>query len=338
MSQSRFTFNPPTRSFNTEWLNISDLKYWLSPVDGDKTKAWCNVCSRMFPADLKVLHSHGKTITHITRTLTHTYMIETTIQKFEQQRINEAMLAANLSHQNETNATEKMITSETEIQSQHGDYQNEGPHTSSSNTQYQNANLGSMVTKRKNIDSASFDVDKKYEGVLWVKDIVSRRAPFWKAAAIVHGHVTELNLNDYNGRYLVLFFYPHNPLIMQSEILSLSNRVSEFRALNTEVVAFSADSDHPQQILSEMLQPDGEIIQLKMPLLSDPAHAITKKYGCYLPELGYSLRAHYIIDTRGILRHVTINDMPVCRNISEILRLVKAFQHRDETKRLCLAD
>lgn len=78
--------------------------------------------------------------------------------------------------------------------------------------------------------------------------------------------------------------------ICPSELIALSDRVSEFRALNTEVVACSVDSYLSHQAWSRTLRSDGGIAIPKMPLLSDPTHAISKSYGCYLPELGHSLR------------------------------------------------
>jgi len=78
--------------------------------------------------------------------------------------------------------------------------------------------------------------------------------------------------------------------ICPSELIALSDRVSEFRALNTEVVACSVDSYLSHQAWSRTLRSDGGIAIPKMPLLSDPTHAISKSYGCYLSELGHSLR------------------------------------------------
>ncbi|VVC46126.1 Thioredoxin-like fold,Alkyl hydroperoxide reductase subunit C/ Thiol specific antioxidant, partial [Cinara cedri] len=114
-----------------------------------------------------------------------------------------------------------------------------------------------------------------------------------------------------------------------TELLALCSKVSEFRALHTEIVACSVDSYYSHQAWYRELQSTGKYAIPELPLLSDPTHAISKSYGCYLPELGHSLRAHYIIDTRGILRHVTINDLAVGRNIKEIIRLIQAFQYTD---------
>ncbi|XKL67261.1 hypothetical protein PGB90_010681 [Kerria lacca] len=163
---------------------------------------------------------------------------------------------------------------------------------------------------------------------------VTKQAPFWKAKAIVNGHISELKLNDYLGRYLILFFYPQDfSRLCAKEIIELSDRISEFRNINTEVVACSVDSYLTHQVWSKMSKNEGGVSYPKIPLLSDYTHEISKNYGCYLAQTGHTLRAHYIIDTKGILRHITINDIQVTRDISEILRLIQSFQRTDELER-----
>ncbi|XP_065208809.1 uncharacterized protein LOC135837462 [Planococcus citri] len=161
--------------------------------------------------------------------------------------------------------------------------------------------------------------------------MVTKPAPFWRAKAIVNGHVSELKLSDYLGRYLVLFFYPQDfSKLCPNEILELSDRISEFRNINTEVVACSVDSYLTHQVWCKMSRADGGVAYPKIPLLSDYTHDISKSYGCYLPQAGHTVRAHYIIDTKGILRHLMMNDIQVARDVNEILKLVQAFQRADE--------
>ena len=74
---------------------------------------------------------------------------------------------------------------------------------------------------------------------------------------------------------------------------------------------------------------------MKVPMLSDLTHEIGKKYGVYIEEEGIHLRGTFIIDKNGILRHMTINDLPVGRNVNETLRLVKAFQYADDHGEVC---
>jgi len=80
---------------------------------------------------------------------------------------------------------------------------------------------------------------------------------------------------------------------------------------------------------------------MTIPMLSDTTHNICKQYGCYIDgndeEEGKAMRATYIIDSEGILRHMSMNDLPVGRDVDEVLRLVEAFQHADKYGEVCPA-
>ncbi|VVC30871.1 Thioredoxin-like fold,Alkyl hydroperoxide reductase subunit C/ Thiol specific [Cinara cedri] len=336
MSQFRYVFNPPSQGFHTKWLDFVGFRSWLAPVHGDKTKAWCNICGRMFRADLKVLRAHGVSRIHSRKTVTPSRKPdEDYTQVLKKKKTNKSIIESATFSPDETNTSEEIKTFEMEKQSQHGKYvvvspnANDGPHSSSSDTQYvqkdvnvidKSSNLVSvdtehyaqknegnaddiavvLQTEKYHSSSHNKKTDQKHDGIKH-KAIVSKPAPFWKATAVVNGYVTELNLNDFKGTCSVDSYYSH-------------------------------------QTWYRELQSNGRYAMPELPLLSDPTHAISKTYGCYLPELGHSLRAHYIIDTRGILRHVTINDLNVGRNIREILRLIEAFQYTDGNERLCPAN
>lgn len=77
--------------------------------------------------------------------------------------------------------------------------------------------------------------------------------------------------------------------------------------------------------------------KINIPLLSDLSHKIAKDYGVYLDDLGHSLRGLFIIDQRGILRQITMNDLPVGRSVDETIRLVQAFQYTDSHGEVCPA-
>lgn len=76
---------------------------------------------------------------------------------------------------------------------------------------------------------------------------------------------------------------------------------------------------------------------MQIPLLSDLTHKISKDYGVYLDDLGHTLRGLFIIDHRGVLRQITMNDLPVGRSVDETLRLVQAFQYTDTHGEVCPA-
>ncbi|KAH7932373.1 hypothetical protein HPB51_029323 [Rhipicephalus microplus] len=81
----------------------------------------------------------------------------------------------------------------------------------------------------------------------------------------------------------------------------------------------------------------GGLGPIKIPLLSDLTHQISKDYGVYLEDLGHTLRGLFIIDDKGNLRQITMNDMPVGRSVDETLRLVQAFQYTDKHGEVCPA-
>ncbi|KAK9506429.1 hypothetical protein O3M35_008372 [Rhynocoris fuscipes] len=171
------------------------------------------------------------------------------------------------------------------------------------------------------------------------KAVVMNPAPNWKATAIVNGHVTRLDLSDYVGRYLVLVFYPQDfSKICASEINALSDRSYEFRSIQTEIVACSVDSHLAHLTWSKISRADGGVNLPKIPLIADPTHTIAKAYGVLLPDKGHTLRAHFIIDKRGILRHMSVTDTLVGRGTDELFRLVKALQYVDEVEEPVPAD
>ena len=104
----------------------------------------------------------------------------------------------------------------------------------------------------------------------------------------------------------------------------------EFEKINCQVIGGSVDSHFVHKEWTKKDRSKGGIGEMKIPLLADPSHKISKSYGAYIEDetddaCGVTLRATYIIDDSGILRHMQINDLPVGRNVEEILRLVKAF-------------
>jgi alkyl hydroperoxide reductase subunit AhpC len=78
--------------------------------------------------------------------------------------------------------------------------------------------------------------------------------------------------------------------------------------------------------------------KLQIPIIADKTKRIARDYGVLLEELGFALRGLFIIDTEGIIRHISMNDLPVGRSVDEVLRLVEAFQHVDKFGEVCPSD
>lgn len=165
-------------------------------------------------------------------------------------------------------------------------------------------------------------------------------APDFKGMAVVDGQFKEISLRDFAGKYLVLFFYPLDfTFVCPTEVIAFNDRAEEFKSLNAELVAVSVDSHFSHLAWVNTPRKNGGLGQeTRMPILSDLKKTISANYGCLTKNEDIALRALYIIDTKGVIRQITINDLPVGRSVDEVLRLIKAFQFADEHGEVCPAN
>lgn len=179
-------------------------------------------------------------------------------------------------------------------------------------------------------------------GAAWHHTIarVQAPAPDFKGKAVVNGQFKDISLKDFEGKYLVLFFYPLDfTFVCPTEVIAFNDRAEEFKKLNAELVAVSVDSHFSHLAWINTPRKNGGLGQeTKIPILSDFMRKISTDYGCLTAAEDIALRALYIIDTKGIVRQITINDLPVGRSVDEIIRLVKAFQFADEHGEVCPAN
>lgn len=164
------------------------------------------------------------------------------------------------------------------------------------------------------------------------------KAPSFKGTAVLHKDFKEISLSDYRGKYVILFFYPLDfTFVCPTEIIAFSDRLKDFKALNAEVIAVSTDSEYSHLAWLNIPRMKGGIEDVSIPLLSDKSMKISKDYGVLDESTGIPFRGLFIIDRTGVLRQITVNDLPVGRSVDEILRLVQAFQHADEYGEVCPA-
>ncbi|KAG8197110.1 hypothetical protein JTE90_004370 [Oedothorax gibbosus] len=167
---------------------------------------------------------------------------------------------------------------------------------------------------------------------------VTHPAPDFKGTAVVNGNFKEVKLEDYKGKYLVMFFYPLDfTFVCPTEIIAFSEMAKEFRALNTEVLAVSVDSHFSHLAWINTPRKQGGLGSMDIPLLSDLSKKISKDYGVLL-DAGLALRGLFIIDPKQVVRQVTINDLPIGRSVEETLRLVKALQFHEKNGEVCPAN
>lgn len=168
---------------------------------------------------------------------------------------------------------------------------------------------------------------------------VQKPAPDFSGMAVVNGEFREIKLKDFSGKYLVLFFYPLDfTFVCPTEIIAFSDRMDEFKQLGVEVVGVSTDSHFSHLAWINTPRKDGGLGGLRYPLLADYKKSIARDYGILQEQLGVALRGLFIINPEGIVRQITINDLPVGRSIDEVLRLVKAFQFTDQHGEVCPAN
>ncbi|EIW77657.1 thioredoxin-like protein [Coniophora puteana RWD-64-598 SS2] len=167
--------------------------------------------------------------------------------------------------------------------------------------------------------------------------VVQRPAPAFKATAVVDGDFKDVSLTDYLSQWVVLFFYPLDfTFVCPTEILAFNDALPKFKALGANVLGVSTDSHFSHLAWSQKPRSQGGLgPSLKLPLVADKSMRISRDYGVLIEEEGIALRGLFIIDPKGILRQVTINDLPVGRSVDEVIRLVEAFQFADEHGEVC---
>ena len=170
---------------------------------------------------------------------------------------------------------------------------------------------------------------------------VQKPAPHFKAMAYWDGKLKEISLDMFKGQYVLLVWYPLDfTFVCPTEILDFSDKAKLFEDEKCQVIFASVDSQFAHKEFALKDRKKGGLNPMNVPMMSDLSHKISKSYGCYLDsgnDEGVTLRATYIIDGNGILRHLSMNDLPVGRNADEYLRLVQAFKYTDENGEVCPA-
>ncbi|MAF26856.1 MAG: peroxiredoxin [Gemmatimonadota bacterium] len=169
--------------------------------------------------------------------------------------------------------------------------------------------------------------------------LVATEAPdFTSAAVLPNGQIQDdFSLSGLKGRYVVLFFWPLDfTFVCPTEIIAHDRRLDAFRALGVEVVGVSIDSHFTHAAWRQTPVEKGGIGPVGFPMVADITHKITQDYGVEHPA-GVALRASFLIDKEGIVRHQVVNDLPLGRNVDEMLRMVEALRFAEEHGEVCPA-
>ena len=169
---------------------------------------------------------------------------------------------------------------------------------------------------------------------------VGRLAPEFEAQALIDETIETISLEDYKGKWVVLFFYPGDfTFVCPTELVAVAERYDEFRDMGVTVLSISVDSPHVHKAwqeheLSKMV--DGG---LPYPMVSDRAGRIGEKYLVYDPQDGCDIRGFFIIDPDGVLQVAEVLNASMGRDVDEMLRLLQGAQYvyarRDEALPAC---
>ena len=169
--------------------------------------------------------------------------------------------------------------------------------------------------------------------------LVTREAPDFSAPAVMPNGIIEeqFKLSDLRGRYVVLFFWPLDfTFVCPTEIIAHDHRIAQFKERHVEVVGISIDSQFTHFAWRNTPVKEGGIGPVQFPIVADISHSITRAYGIEHPD-GVALRASFLIDKAGIVQHQVVNNLPLGRNVDEMLRMVDALQFTEEHGEVCPA-
>jgi peroxiredoxin (alkyl hydroperoxide reductase subunit C) len=170
--------------------------------------------------------------------------------------------------------------------------------------------------------------------------LVTNPAPDFTAAAVLaDGSIVEdFKLSEnYGEKGTVVFFYPLDfTFVCPSEIIAFSHRYNEFQERGVNVIGVSVDSQFSHFAWRETPVEKGGIGRINFPLVADLTKNIARDYDVLLND-AVALRGSFLIDDKGIVRHAVINDLPLGRNVDEMLRMIDAQQFTDEHGEVCPA-
>ena len=185
--------------------------------------------------------------------------------------------------------------------------------------------------------------------------LVNRQAPDFTAAAVLADGTIQENftLSDLKGKYIVLFFYPLDfTFVCPSELIAFDHRIKEFESRGVQVIGVSVDSQFTHLAWRNTPVNQGGIGQISYPLVAAQSKKSAADYGCLMKNKALedergtqyhmlggdgALRGSFLIDREGMVQHQVVNNLPLGRNIDEMLRMIDALQFTEEHGEVCPA-
>ncbi|MDA7744878.1 peroxiredoxin [bacterium] len=184
--------------------------------------------------------------------------------------------------------------------------------------------------------------------------LVGKEAPGFSASAVVNGIeiVEDFTLEQYKGKYVMLFFYPKDfTFVCPTELHAFQARLADFKERGVELVAVSTDTEQSHWGWLQMEKKHGGIKGVTYPIVADTNKTISSNYDVLAGEFFYdeegmlqaegelvAYRGLFLIDKEGKVRHQLVNDLPLGRNVDEALRMIDALQFFEENGEVCPAN
>ncbi|MCB9334670.1 MAG: peroxiredoxin [Flavobacteriales bacterium] len=184
--------------------------------------------------------------------------------------------------------------------------------------------------------------------------LVGKKAPAFSASAVINGKdiVNNFTLEQFKGKYVILFFYPKDfTFVCPTELFAFQEKLAEFQSRNVEVIAASTDTEQSHWGWLQMEKNHGGIKGITYPIVADTNKTISMNYDVLAGDFDWNdngemvatgeliaYRGLFLIDREGTVRHQIVNDLPLGRNVDEALRMVDALQHLEENGEVCPAN
>jgi len=168
---------------------------------------------------------------------------------------------------------------------------------------------------------------------------IGSQAPSFSCQAVINNQIQKISLSDFDGQYKLLFFYPLDfTFVCPTELHALQHHLTEFEKRNVQVLAISIDSVFSHLSWLQTPKNQGGIEGISYPLLSDIKKTIAQDYDVLNQEEGIAFRGAFLIDKNNVIQYAAINNLPLGRNIHELVRLVDALVHIESNGEVCPAN
>lgn len=170
--------------------------------------------------------------------------------------------------------------------------------------------------------------------------LVGKQAPNFRAKAVIEGRiVNDFSIASYLGKNVVFFFYPLDfTYVCPTELHAFQDKMDDFDRRDTQIIGCSVDSPYCHAAWLNTPKEKGGIQGVTYPLVSDMNRSIAVDYDVLIPNEGIAFRGLFMIDKLGIVRHQVVNDLPLGRNIDEVLRMLDALVFFEENGEVCPAN